>query len=196
MILGHTTVGKQNSTDASGHWYPDFLVSDAVYKEKLQHLTLRETKLKLRTHTGEPVPVLGVVDVTVEHSAQKKTLPLYIIQGNRPVLLGRRRLAKLRLNWQAVFQVSDGDTSHLKEILKKHWNVFDEELGSMKDIMVKLTVKPGTTPRCLKARPVLYAIKPKVEKELDRLVKSGVTEPVSRSEWATPIIPVMKKDGY
>ena len=66
----------------------------------------------------------------------------------------------------------------------------------MKDITVKLTVKPGTTPRCLKARPVLYAIKPKVEKELDRLVKSGVTEPVSRSEWATPIVPVMKKDGY
>ena len=73
-------------------------------------------------------------------------------------------MEKFRLNWQEVFQVSDGDTSHLKEILKKHWNVFDEELGSMKDIMVKLTVKPGTTPRCLKARPVPYAIKPKVEK--------------------------------
>ena len=95
------------------------MVSDSVYKEKLQHLTLRETKLNLRTYTGERVPVLGVVDVTVVHSAQKKTLPLYIIQGNRPALLGRRWLEKLRLNWQVVFQVSDGDTSHLKEILEK-----------------------------------------------------------------------------
>lgn len=43
-----------------------------VYKEKLQHLALRETKLKLRTYTGEPVPVLEVVDVTVEHNGQEK----------------------------------------------------------------------------------------------------------------------------
>ena len=52
------------------------MVSDAVYKGKLQHLSLRETKLKLRTYTGESLPVLGVADVTVEHSTQKKTIPL------------------------------------------------------------------------------------------------------------------------
>ncbi|KAJ8380942.1 hypothetical protein SKAU_G00017200 [Synaphobranchus kaupii] len=153
------------------------MVSEAVYKEKLQHLTLRVTKLKLRTYTGEAVPVLGVVDVTVEHNEQKKTLPLYIIQGNCPALLGHRWLEKLRLNWQEVFLVNDGDTGPLQEILKKHSKVFDGELSTMKDITVKLTVKPGSTPKCLKARPVLYAIKPKVEAELDRLVKSGVVEP-------------------
>lgn len=37
-----------------------------------------------------------------------------------------------------------------------------------------LQIIPGTTPKCLKARPVPYAVKPKVEAELDRLVKSGV----------------------
>ena len=88
-----------------------------------------------------------------------------------------------------MFLVNDGDTGPLQEILKKHSKVFDRELG--KDIMVKLTIKPGSTPKCLKARPVLYAIKPKVEAELDRLVKSGVLEPVSTSDWATPIVPVM-----
>ena len=52
----------------------------------------------------------------------------------------------------------------------------------MKDITVKLTIKPGSTPKCLKAGPVPYAIKPKVEAELDRLAKSGVLELVSTSE--------------
>lgn len=121
-------------------------------------------------------------------------LPLYIIQGNRPALLGHQWLKKVRLNWQEVFVVMDGDTSPLQEILHKHPKVFDGELGSMKDIMVKLIVKPGTTPKCLYAGPVPYAIKLKVEAELDGLVKSGVLEPVSTSEWATPIVPVMKKD--
>nr|XP_055038341.1 uncharacterized protein K02A2.6-like [Misgurnus anguillicaudatus] len=65
----------------------------------------------------------------------------------------------------------------------------------MKDIAVKLTVKPDSQPRCLKARPVAYAIKPKVEAELERLVQAGVLRPVHTSEWATPIVPVLKKDG-
>lgn len=171
------------------------LVSEVVYKEKLQHLTLRATKLKLKTYTGQSVRVLGAVNVTVTHNNQEKTLPLHIVSGNLPALLGRRWLRTLKLNWQEVFMITDEKTTALKEILNKYPKVFDGELGSMKDIMVKLTVKPGSTPKCLKARPVPYAIKPKVEAELDRLEKSGVLEPVSTSEWATPIVPVMKKDG-
>lgn len=171
------------------------LVSEILYKKKLQHLPLKETKLKLRTYTGGHVQVLGVVDVTVEHNNQKKVLPLHIVSGNRPALLGRKWLKKLKLNWQEVFMIEDKGTSSLDGILKRYPKVFDGELGSMRDITVKLAVKPGSAPKCLKARPVPYAIKPKVEAELERLVKSGVLEPVSTSEWATPIVPVMKKDG-
>ena len=142
------------------------MVSETVYKEKLQHHTLQLTKLRLKTYTGEAVPVLGVVNVTVEYNSQQVTLPLYIIKGDRPALLGRSWLEKLRLNWQEVFLVNDGGTGPLQEILEKHSKVFEEELGSMKDITVKLAIKPGSTPKCLKARPVPYAIKPKVEAEL------------------------------
>ena len=33
-----------------------------------------------------------------------------------------------------------------------------------------------------------------VEKELNRLVSEGTLEPVQFSEWAAPIVPVLKKD--
>jgi len=46
----------------------------------------------------------------------------------------------------------------------------------------------------MKARPEPYAIKPKVEAELERLVELGVLEPVATSEWATAIDLVIKTD--
>ena len=40
-----------------------------------------------------------------------------------------------------------------------------------------------------------FALKRKVEEELDRLVQTKVIEPVRYSDWATPIVPVLKADG-
>lgn len=108
-------------------------------------------------------------------------------------LLGRIWLERIKLDWQEVHLVSEN--SKLQGILNKYSDVFSDELGSMKDIAVKLTVKPNSQPKCLKARLLAYAIKPKVEAELERLVKAGVLRPVHTGEWATPIVPVLKKPG-
>lgn len=46
-----------------------------------------------------------------------------------------------------------------------------------------------------KQRPMPFAMRIKVEKELDRLVANGIIEQVEDSEWATPIVPVVKSNG-
>ena len=50
-------------------------------------------------------------------------------------------------------------------------------------------------PHFFKPRSVPLALKTKVEAELERLVEEGIVEPVNFSEWAAPIVPVMKGDG-
>ena len=40
-----------------------------------------------------------------------------------------------------------------------------------------------------------FALRGAVETELDRLEKLGIVEKVSHSDWATPIVPVVKGDG-
>ena len=40
-----------------------------------------------------------------------------------------------------------------------------------------------------------YAMRAKVEQELDRLHQQGIIEPVQFSDWAAPIVPVLKQNG-
>ena len=46
-----------------------------------------------------------------------------------------------------------------------------------------------------KPRSVPFAMRNLVEKELERLQMQGIIEPVKFSDWAAPIVPVLKKDG-
>ncbi|CAK1597505.1 unnamed protein product [Parnassius mnemosyne] len=47
----------------------------------------------------------------------------------------------------------------------------------------------------MRARPLAYALRAPVERALEQLVADGILTPVDRSDWATPIVPVVKKDG-
>ena len=59
----------------------------------------------------------------------------------------------------------------------------------------RLALKEGSQPKFCKARPVPYAMKPKVEVELKRLEKEGIPHKVKFGDWATPIVPVAKSNG-
>lgn len=83
----------------------------------------------------------------------------------------------------------------IKDILGKYADVFKDELGTLHGTTVKLCVDPKARPRFFKPRPVPYAMKAKVEAELDRLQQLGVIEPIEFSDWAAPIAPVLKDDG-
>ena len=47
----------------------------------------------------------------------------------------------------------------------------------------------------MKARPVPYALCEKTEQELERLQGLGLIVLVESSEWAAPVVPVVKSDG-
>ncbi|XP_053389515.1 uncharacterized protein LOC128552493 [Mercenaria mercenaria] len=81
------------------------------------------------------------------------------------------------------------------QLYNKYKDVFDGDLGKMKNFKAKLKLKPESTPKFVKARSVPFAMKPRTEEELGRLIKDGVLEKVETSEWVTPIVPVPKQEG-
>ena len=170
------------------------LISEDTYeliKSKDTHL--RPVKGKLLTFTRQFIPVRGEVDVTVEHKGQKASLPLMVVQGSYPALLGRNWLTVVKLDWQRIFLVRS--ERRLQDVLDKHKNVFRKGLGRLKGVTAKIHVDPEVTPKFYKARTVPYATRAKLEEELDRLQSMGVIRPVQFSDWATPVVPVSKKNG-
>jgi hypothetical protein len=156
-------------------------------------LELDKSTVKLQTYTGQQIEVCGSAMVPVTHDGQTASLPLIITGGNGPTLLGRNWLEALRLDWRTIFRVGQSQT--LQEVLDEHANVFREELGELQGVQAKIHVAKNVRPRFEKARTVPFAIREKVEKELEHLQSLGVIRPVRFSDWAAPIVPVMKGDG-
>lgn len=52
--------------------------------------------------------------------------------------------------------------------------VFQSGIGTLKHIKGKITLNENAVPKFHKARPVPYAIRQKVENELDRLEAEGI----------------------
>ena len=79
--------------------------------------------------------------------------------------------------------------------MQKHAQLFNEGLGTLEGAKAKIHVDPTATPIFHKARQVPYALREKIEQDLERLQRAGTIEPVQYSEWAILIVPVMKSDG-
>ncbi|KAK3700097.1 hypothetical protein QZH41_015051 [Actinostola sp. cb2023] len=83
----------------------------------------------------------------------------------------------------------------LNDVVNSYPQLFEEGLGTLKGKKARIHVDPSTKPEFYRARPVPYTLREKIEQELERLQKEGTIEPVQYSEWATPIVPVVKSDG-
>ena len=81
-----------------------------------------------------------------------------------------------------------------EDSLNLYCDVFREELGELKDTKVKIDITVPSQPHFYKHRNIAYALRGRVESELERLEKQGVIEPVKYFEWAAPIVPVLKSD--
>ena len=167
------------------------LVSEATYREKWPDKPLEQSSKKLYSYSGEAIPVLGSMTVGVTYKSQVATLPLLVVKGEGPSLFGRNWLNHIRLDWHELYNMH---ASPLQATLQKHAAVFQDGLGTLQGFKAKIFVEEGATPRFCKARTVPYALKDLVDKELDRLVAEGTLEPVQFSDWASPIVPVLKAD--
>ena len=65
----------------------------------------------------------------------------------------------------------------------------------MKNSFAKLEVCDSVKPVFCKSRTVPFANKKKIQEELDKLENDGIIRKVQTSDWAAPLVPVIKPMG-
>ena len=167
------------------------LVSQSVFEQLWPNRELSHCQYKLRSYANEPIKVLGCFECNVQYKSQAVQLPLIMVEGKGPTLLGRSWLKHLQLDWHEIKHVT---SDSLQALLQKYEKVFQEGLGTLKNFQAKIHVDPTASPKFCKARTVPYTMRGKVEEELERLVQEGTLKPVQLADWAAPIVPVLKQD--
>ena len=93
------------------------LVSESSYQEYWPDRQLQECKTQLSTYSGEPLGVLGTLEVEVQYGEQRAHLPLVVLKGEGPSLFGHNWLENVRLDWKRIHQVQG---SSLQDVLYRH----------------------------------------------------------------------------
>ncbi|PFX31971.1 Uncharacterized protein K02A2.6 [Stylophora pistillata] len=163
----------------------------------LGSVPLQKSNVTLRSYSGHSIPVYGETAVHVKYGSQELDLPIIVTNGKGVALMGRDWLSKIKLNWHHINAVRQANQPRpkLEDVVQQYPKLFDGKLGTITGFTAQLKVKENATPQYFKSRPMPYALREKVEKELKRLVKEGVLKKVESSDWATPIVPVLKPDG-
>lgn len=166
-------------------------------------LKINKTYIRLKSYSNHLLQVIGCVNVDVGFKGQHRWLLLYVVSGKKQPLFGLQWIRAFSENVVNFIQenIQICAVSHhkskdrLANLITKYDKIFKNVEGEMKVKPIKLQFKTTPKPKFFAARSVPFAIKTAVEDELLEWEGKGILRKVDTSEFATPIVPIMKQNG-
>lgn len=126
----------------------------------------------------------------------KKNLNMYVSNVDQEPLLGREWIRQLKIQLrETISYISENCEKQIESSLNRYRSLLDPMSTKIRGMQASFTCKENAKLVFLKARTVPFKLLPLVEKELNNFVKTGIFEKVNASCWATPIVPVLKKNN-
>lgn len=161
----------------------------------VETVSIHNNLFKFEVDSGSAVTVISEGYYNTQcYAEQTNIIDAYVVRDGGPPLLGRDFISKFNLQLLPVNYCTENDTC-IKKFQQQYSELFSEKLGTFNKYKIKLSLKENSKPIFFKARPIAFALRDKVDKEIDRLVGLGILEPVEYSDYASPIVPVLKRDG-
>lgn len=181
---------------------PVTVISDDTYREYFSGVPLAKVRNPLYSYVGGRMECLGVAVMPITYMNMTHALNVHVIRNGGPPLLGRDFLSIFNLQLTPCNFVSNSDKVTIQcnddvmpQLEVRYPDLFADKLGTFNKYKVKLRLCDNAKPVFYKARPMAFALRAAVDKEIDRLLELGIIEPVEHSEYASPIVPVLKRDG-
>lgn len=169
-------------------------ISELTYKQYFSNVPLTLTAKRLLSYTGDSISCIGITRLQFVYRESTHTLNVYVIRNGGPPLLGRDFISLFKLELIPVNYCEQNDPI-INELQDKYASVFSDELGKFNKYKVSIQLKENTKPIFFKARPIAFALKDKINDEIDRLLRVGILKQVDYSEYASPVVPVLKSKG-
>lgn len=170
---------------------PVTVISEQMYKRFFSNILLEPSDAILHSYNGDRLNIAGMLKLPFTYGDKTHEIVVYVVFNGGPPLLGRDFFSRFNLQICSINKCNN----FVEDVTLKYPKLFSEKLGCFKDVLVDLPLKPDSKPIFFKARPLPFSLRASVEKELDRLVGLGILVPVKYSEYASPIVPVLKRDG-
>lgn len=170
------------------------VIADSMYLDLFSEYQLLPCKLRMCLYNGHKIIPLGYFTINATYNNQTKSINIFVVKNGGPGLLGRDFMSAFSI----VFTTKINKICEDKDVdllLEQYPNLWRDELGAFNKLKVTLELSEKASPKFFKPRPVPFALKEKVETELDRLVDLGILVPINHSQYATPIVPVLKENG-
>ena len=153
-----------------------------IFQRKLSDVCqLQPSAVSLQQYDKTPLTISGECQVTVKINDRVIQAKFVVVKVEQQLpLLGRDWMKLLQFDvvtlMEQVTQVHY--SSETTNLFTEFTDVFKEELGLLKDIQASVKVDETAPPRFHKPRPVPFALRNKVEEQLDKQVEEGNSSPL------------------
>ncbi|UYV79234.1 hypothetical protein LAZ67_17001685 [Cordylochernes scorpioides] len=155
------------------------LIPETLYTKYSEKIKLNPASVALKSYTQQAIDVLGDLPAKIKHDNTVVHTLLHVVRADSPIL-GLELFNKLGLS------IKDGKVNQITESSK-----ILETLPFAKDIEYKIFADTNVPPVQQKLRRLPPVLLDEVHKEIQRLVKMDIIEPIVTSKWISPIV----KDG-
>ncbi|UYV71968.1 K02A2.6-like [Cordylochernes scorpioides] len=169
------------------------IISEKTYIEtwvKSERPRIEKDSTKLVQWNRQRLSILGKIKADVKVNKINITMELLVVEGPGSNLIGREAFDQIGIGLEWI---NYGDS--VCQITEEFMDVFKEKLGQYRGPPIHIKIKTLGKPTFLRARTLPYAIRPKVEEALRKMEEQGILTPVEFTRFATPIVPVLKRDG-
>ena len=169
---------------------PDKRIMKTTEIQKItnRYQDVNKNELKLR----------GKVRVNIEYENNKQKMEILITEKTVITpLLGMDWMKNFKLAIRRL-QLAENNQSERDKLFTKFPDLFENN-ETIKDTEIKIQLKPVHQPIKQKARPVPLHLQKDVERELERLIKSGHLEKVNNVDedcFVPPVVKTVKSDKF